>query len=162
MRALRRAPVLMYASILLVRWRILTDEPHAPERCGQLGGLVRAALLHGRSYLLTTRDEHLRLTARERIAGNRRRLRRFTEELGDLLPLGNEDRTARGVEPHAVVHRARYERGEARPTCSCRHRVVRDDVHLLQAKRVHIGGSPELLGSQMLDVLNASFRHLLG
>src|SRR5919109_4439745 len=119
MRAPRRAPVLMYASILLVRWRNLTDEPHASERGRETRGMACAALLHGDACTLATREQLARMTAAERIAGDRRRGRRFAEQPGYLSSITNEDGTACRFQPHAVAFSAWQERGEARPA-GCR------------------------------------------
>src|SRR3982751_6443969 len=65
--------------------RILTEQPCSAEARGQLRGvlLVRPSDLHAGSR--TTFGEAIRMTASERITGNRRRRRRAAEPLGDRV-----------------------------------------------------------------------------
>src|SRR2546423_11065557 len=160
MRARRQARSLSYACILLVRWRILTDEPNAPERGGQLGRMPRAALLHGDACLLTTREQRLRLTAAERIARDRRRRRRLAEQLCHRCARADEDPAARRLEPHAVGIGLRNERRKARPARGGLHRIFGDDEDFVQAQRLDIRRAPHVLGRELLYELDATLRHL--
>src|SRR5919201_4758386 len=161
MRAPRRAPVLMYASILLVRWRILTDEPHASERGRQASSMACAALFHGDACTLTTREQLGRMTAAERIAADRRRARRLAEQLRDCSTRADEDAPARRLEPYAVAYGAWQKRAEARPSRCRLDRVVGNDEHFFQPQWIHIARQPELLRRELLDVMDASLGHLI-
>src|SRR5689334_4573543 len=103
MRARRQARALLCASILLVRWRILTDEPHGPELRRQPHGMAAAGALHREARFFATRDELLRLTRSHRIAGDRRRGGRIAQKLNELFARRDGDPAARRLELHAMA-----------------------------------------------------------
>ena len=102
------------------------------------------------------------MTARERVARNRRRRRRGTELLCDRGTLADENAPARGVELHAVAHRARNHRGEARPARRGLDRIFRHHEHLFEAQAVDVACAPDVLRRELLYILDASLGHLLG
>src|SRR5919204_5895262 len=161
MRAPRRAPVLMYASVLLVRWRILTDEPHASERDREASSMACTALFHGDACTLTTREQLGRMTAAERIAADRRRARRLAQQLRDCSTRADEDAPARRLEPYAVAYGAWQKRAEARPSRCRLDRVVGNDEHFFQPQCVDVRCAPESLGRELFNVLDAPLGHLL-
>jgi len=113
------------------------------------------------AFRLATLDACARLVAGERIAGDRRRGRCLAQQLGDRRARADKHAAARRLEPHAITVGARHEGGEARPAGRGLRRVVGDDIHLVQAQRVHIGPAPQVLGRELLDVLDAPLGHFL-
>src|SRR3954466_12608689 len=130
---------------LLLRWRILTEQPRSPEGFRERGAIAFAVLLHSDACSFTTHGELLRMTARERVARDRRRRRRGTELLCDRGTLADENAPARGVELHAVAHRARNHGGKARPARRGLDRILRHHEHLFEAQEVDVACAPDVL-----------------
>src|SRR5690349_11138547 len=86
------------------RSRILTEQPRSPEGFRKRGAIAFAELLHFDACSSTTRGKLLRMTARERVARDRRRRRRSPEPLCDRGALADENAAARGLELRAVAH----------------------------------------------------------
>src|SRR5216683_2018278 len=91
-----RARFFASALSLLLRWRILTEQPRAPEGLWERGRVTLAVLLHGDACCFTTLGERLRMTATKCIAGDCRRGRRMAQQLRDHSTLADENAAAGG------------------------------------------------------------------
>src|SRR3954471_16361233 len=101
------------------------------------------------------------MTAAECIAGDRWRGRRMSQPLRDHRALGDEDAAACRLELHPVAHWPRNEGAEARPACGRCHGILRHHEDLLETPWIHIGLAPEMLGRELLYILDASLGHFL-